>query len=133
MLVSCLHLLIMMAILFSHLSLKWAQIPIVLLALHLGFCWYEWRRLPLYRVQFLAERWHLLKQQQNFDAGALATKEQDRLTIKACYYWTLFLVVLIVEDESMNARQQYMPIPFDCCSAQEFRFIKVMSKTMLAT
>jgi hypothetical protein len=133
MLVTCLHLLIIMALLSSHLSLEWAQIPIVLLALHLGLYWYQWRRLLRYRLQFSAERWHLLKQQRNFDADALAINEQARLTIKACYYWTRFLVVLIVEDESMNPQQQYMPILYDCCSAQEFRFIKVMSKTMLAS
>jgi hypothetical protein len=26
-----------------------------------------------------------------------------------------------------------MPLLYDCCSAAEFRFIKVMSKTMLAS
>jgi len=133
MLVSCLHLLIIMSFLSSHLSLGWAQLPIILLSLHLGLYWYQWRRLPRYRLQFSAERWHLLKQQRNFDVDALETEEQVRLPIKACYYWSRFLVVLIVDDESINARQQYMPILYDCCSAQEFRFIKVMSKTMLAS
>jgi hypothetical protein len=133
MLVSCLHLLIVTSFLSSHLSLEWAQIPIILLSLHLGLYWYQWRRLPRYRLQYLAERWCFRKQQRNIDVDVLETKEETLLPIMTCYYWSRFLVVLIVQDESKSARQQYMPILYDSCSAQEFRFIKVMSKTMLAS
>jgi hypothetical protein len=84
-------------------------------------------------LQYLAERWCFRKQQRNIDVDVLETKEETLLPIMTCYYWSRFLVVLIVQDESKSARQQYMPILYDSCSAQEFRFIKVMSKTMLAS
>jgi hypothetical protein len=125
--------LIVVSFLSSGLSFKWAQLPIVLVCIHLGFYCYQWRLLPNYRLQFLADRWHLLTKQESPDIETLKAKEQIRLSIKACYYWSRFLVVLIVEDEALKSRIQYIPIVFDCCNEDDFRFIKVMSKSMLAS
>jgi hypothetical protein len=130
--VTLLHVLIAMSFSSSSLPLIWAQIPIVLLCIHLGFYWYCWRLLPTYRLQYLAERWHLLKKQKSIGIDNLAAKEEARLSIKACYYWSRCLVVLIVEDEDLKSSPQYIPIVFDCCNKDDFRFIKVMSKSMLA-
>jgi hypothetical protein len=130
--VTLLHVLIVVSLLSSSLSLKWAQIPIILLCIHLGFYWHQWRLLPCYRLQYLAERWHLLTKQKKSYANDLEAKIEACLSIKACYYWSRFLVVLIVEDKHVKSRLQYIPIVFACCPRDEFRFIKVMSKAMLA-
>jgi hypothetical protein len=132
-LVTGLHVLIIASFLCSHLSLHWAQIPVILLSVHLGFYWNQWRRQPSFRLQYLAERWHLRQQLRNLDVAAAESTAGTRLSIEACYYWSRFLVVLIVDDGSQKSRQQYIPLLYDCCSAAEFRFIKVMSKTMLAS
>ena len=132
MLVTGMHLTSIVSFLYSHLLLVWAQIPIILLALHLGYYWYQWRRLSDYRLQYSAQRWYLCEQQKNTGLAKSKQKKLTRLHIKACYYWSRFLVILIVEEESSRARKRHMPIVYDCCSASGFRFIKVMSKSMLA-
>lgn len=131
-LVTLLHVLIVVSFLSSRLSLAWLQIPIILLCIHLGFYWYQWRALPCYRLQFLGEHWCLLQKQKNANSSGLGTKAEARLSIKTCYYWSRFLVVLIVEDEHKKSRPQHIPIVFDCCSKDDFRFIRVTSKAMLA-
>ena len=131
-LVTLLHVLIVVSFLSSSLSFTWLQIPIILLCIHLGFYWYQWRALPCYRLQCLGEHWCLLQNKKNADRSGLGTKPQSRLSIKTCYYWSRFLVILIVEGEHKTSRPQYIPIVFDCCSKDDFRFIKVISKTMLA-
>lgn len=130
-LVTLLHVLIVMSFLSSSLSPAWLQVPIITLSIHLGLYLHQWRELPYYRVQYLGECWCLLQQQRNLAAENLEAKMEVRLLINTCYYWSRFLVVLIVEDEHRKSRPQYIPIVFDCCSKDDFRFIRVMSKTML--
>lgn len=109
----------------AGLVLVWAQIPIVLLCIHLGVYWHRWRCLPTYTLRKLGPQWCLFPNSTHI--GKVDETSENRLTVVACHYWSSFLVILIIEND--QSHQRYIPIFPD--SSEGFRRIKVISKTML--
>ncbi len=128
-LVTLVHLLAILSFLSAGLAIAWAQIPIVLLCIHMGWYWHRWRCFPVYILRELHQQWCLfpdLPHASKYE-GREDEPNNKSLTIVGCHYWSNFLVILIIEDS--NACKHYMPILSDC--SKSFRRIKVISKTML--
>ncbi len=117
------HFMAILAIIFSRLPFNLQQIAIVLLFTHMGYYFHRWRKSSVYRLQALHHSWQLVRDHDN-KYGA-----DSELRIEHCYYWSRWLVILLVEDKNNNSR--HFPIFYDSCSIDEFHYIRIVSKTAL--
>lgn len=119
--VSALHLCALFAILMSAIN-GWAKGVLFLFVLFsLLFVIRQWRQQGVLRVQFLHHRWCLL-----LDGSE---SSEPHYKIVTWHFWSVWL--LIVEVEDAQGKCCRLPLIFDCCSPDEFRWLRVVIKYYL--
>lgn len=82
------------------------------------------------RVQYQNEHWCLFsKVSSDVDNNEKPLLYKPRYTIVRWYFWSVWLLILVVED--CQGRQRYLPFLSDCCQPDEFRWFRVIVKYYL--
>ena len=112
-----LHCLAIVAVFIAALPLFIQHFLIVALFLSMAFACQRWRKLSRKKLTYQDGHWALLT-------------PMGKKAINACYYWSRFCVVLNLESESLW-QKRYCHIFFDACSADDFRYIQLISRYAL--
>ncbi|ODS23018.1 hypothetical protein AB835_11040 [Candidatus Endobugula sertula] len=114
-----LHTIVLLAILNANLA-TYAQLLLSLwvltcLLIHtLFWCWQ-----PIYQVRYLHRGWWLIVKGQ----------ADRRYLIVDCYFWSPFLLMLLVENG--QGKRKLLPIVFDSCSVDGFRWLRVTTRLII--
>ncbi len=118
------HLMAVMAVLSSAalLFLKASSVLFVLFSACL--CIRQWRAQAIFRVQYLQGDWYLLT-----DVSLTQCGERQAYKILTWSFWSVWLIVLVLEGG--QGKRTYLPLMFDCCQPEEFRWFRVLVKYLL--
>ncbi|MGH1485897.1 MAG: protein YgfX [Cellvibrionaceae bacterium] len=116
---SLLHIAAVISILLTRFPLWLQSIVIVGLFIHFGILCHRWRRFPAYQFKLHQGEWCL--------SDPIAPSQH--LNVDHCYYWSRYMVILQVSN--VFDRSIYFPIMYDCCDADDFHRIRIITKSTL--
>lgn len=118
--VTSLHFFALIAVLYTNFPHWLWLIPSAFIFVFLCCFISHWREQPVYRIQKRGDAWALVDDSK--------TGETCKIEIVQCYYWSRYLLIWIL---ARDRQRIYFPILPDCCSKEEFRHLKVLSKIEL--
>jgi hypothetical protein len=117
--VSALHLFALLAVTIS--AIFWWLKLLLALAVLLSACLFahQWRQQDILRVQYWHQRWCLL----------VDGHSEPKYILVTWSFWTRWLIIVEVDDA--KGRRHRLPLFLDCCTTDEFRWLRVIVKYYL--
>ena len=116
---SLVHVCVLLAIVIS--AIPWWLQSLLLPLIVLSY-WYfirQWQQYDVLRLQYLHKRWCLYADNTS----------QPKYHIVNWSFWARWLLVIEVRDE--QGKRHHLPLFCDCCTADEFRWLRVIIKYYL--
>ncbi len=114
----------MVSVLLASFAIVWVDIVFILsLVISLVRFLVHWCSQPVWRLQHRNGQWHFINED---DHSAYFSQS---LLIKRWVFWSTHL--LILQTESPQGIKVALPIWYDCCSQEDFRWLRVCVKHMM--
>jgi hypothetical protein len=120
----------MLGVSFAGMAL-WAKALLVLMLL--ASLWYffrQWQRQAVFRVQYLQGYWRLIPAPEPLEAHHHHHKQRPQYKIISWHFFSVYLMILSLEDE--RGKRRRLTLVCDSCSADEFRWLRVVVKFLVA-
>ena len=115
-----LHSAAVISILLTSFSFWLQAVLIVVLGIHFAMVCHRWRCFSEYQLKYYQGSWCLFA----------PVVPSQHLTVSRCYYWSRYMVILQVSN--VSGRMACFPLMYDCCNADDFHLIRIMTKSTLS-
>ncbi|MFT5117665.1 MAG: hypothetical protein ACI9NY_001196 [Kiritimatiellia bacterium] len=114
----------MLGVLFAGLALWTKALLVLALLASLRYFFRQWQRQAVFRVQYIQGYWRLIVESEQLE------EQNFQYKIVSWHFFSVYLMILSLECEQGKRRR--LTIVCDSCSADEFRWLRVVVKFLVA-